>query len=445
VARTYSAYWHRRRSGYEKLPLERALEAFPGYIETSRCTFVFDRPKNQSFQYSALGQILRSALGSHERMKHVADTVKSLVPERFHPWLKRMAAKGIPPIAPPAMEEAEFGDDGGMIARLRAHLPKAFYELLEFGYGLVAYRRLKAAMRRHRPDVLYERYNLYLLSGVRLARRYGLPFLLEVNAPLLQERSKFGGLALPRLAAWTEHTAWKAADYALPVTDCLADHLRAAGVAEERIRVIPNGAENDGMRIRRQLGLENKTILGFTGFMRDWHGLERVIDVMAAAPNRADLHFLVVGDGPARAALEAHAAACGMKEQLTVMGIVGRDEVADYVAAFDIALQPQVVEYASPLKLFEYMALGRAIVAPDQRNIREILTHEEDAMLFDAADADGFAAAIRRLVLDGDLRRRLGKGAMATIEKRRLTWDANAERVEKLFISLLEQRGMQSS
>ncbi len=351
-------------------------------------------------------------------------------------------------VAPPAMEAAEFGDDGGMIARLKTHLPKAFYELLEFGYGLVAYRRLKAAMRRHRPDVLYERYNLYLLSGVRLARRYRLPFLLEVNAPLLQERGKFGGLALPRLAAWTERTAWKAADYALPVTDCLADHLRAAGVAEERIRVIPNGinprrfnAENDGMRIRRQLGLEGRIILGFTGFMRDWHGLERVIDVMAAAPNRADLHFLVVGDGPARAALETHAAACGMQDQLTVMGIVGRDEVADHVAAFDIALQPQVVEYASPLKLFEYMALGRAIVAPDQRNIREILTHEEDALLFDAADADGFAAAIRRLVGDEDLRRRLGKGAMATIEKRRLTWDANAERVEKLFASLLEQRG----
>ena len=351
-------------------------------------------------------------------------------------------------VAPPAMEAAEFGDDGGMIARLKTHLPKAFYELLEFGYGLVAYRRLKAAMRRHRPDVLYERYNLYLLSGVRLARRYRLPFLLEVNAPLLQERGKFGGLALPRLAAWTERTAWKAADYALPVTDCLADHLRAAGVAEERIRVIPNGinprrfnAENDGMRIRRQLGLEGRIILGFTGFMRDWHGLERVIDVMAAAPNRADLHFLVVGDGPARAALETHAAACGMQDQLTVMGIVGRDEVADHVAAFDIALQPQVVEYASPLKLFEYMALGRAIVAPDQRNIREILTHEEDALLFDAADADGFAAAIRRLVGDEDLRRRLGKGAMATIENRRLTWDANAERVEKLFASLLEQRG----
>ncbi len=144
VARTYSAYWHRRRSGYEKLPLERALEAFPGYIETScyfsqamcyleifpresflfldfhalsrdpvaaadacraflgldkeKCTFVFDRPKNQSFQYSALGQAVRSALGSHERMKRVADTVKALVPERFHPWLKRLAAKGIPPI-----------------------------------------------------------------------------------------------------------------------------------------------------------------------------------------------------------------------------------------------------------------------------------------------------------------------------------------------------------
>lgn len=347
--------------------------------------------------------------------------------------------------APPVMADTAFGADAGFIGTLKSHLPKAFYELLEFGYGIVAYRRLKAAVKQHKPDVLYERYNLFLLSGVRLARRYRLPFLLEVNAPILQERRKFDGLSLQTLAAWTERAAWCAADYALPVTDCLADHLRAAGVAEERIRVIPNGinldrfdADNDGGRVRGKLQLTGKVILGFTGFMRDWHGLERVIDVMAAAPNRDQLHFLVVGDGPARAALEDHAKTHGMADQLTVTGIVARDDVADYVAAFDIALQPQVVEYASPLKLFEYMALGRAIVAPDQRNIREVLTQGRDALLFDPANMEDFANAIRRLVSDGDLRQTLGRGAIDTIHARGFTWDANAARVEEIFASLLD-------
>ncbi len=350
-------------------------------------------------------------------------------------------------VAPPVMEEAEFGSDAGAVSLLKSYLPKAFYELLEFGYGIVAYRRLKAAVKRHRPDVLYERYNLFLLSGVRLARRYGLPFLLEVNSPLLLERRKSDGIALEALASWTERTAWRAADHALPVTDCLADHLRAAGLDEAQIQVIPNGinldrfdAANDGAKVRGDLNLIGKTVLGFTGFMRDWHGLERVIDVMADAPNRDELHFLVVGDGPARDALEVHAKARAIPDQVTVTGIVGRDDVADYVAAFDIALQPQVTDYASPLKLFEYMALGRAIVAPDQRNIREVLTDGGDALLFEPADNDAFTKAIRSLVADPALRQSLGRGAMKTVQDRGFTWDANAARVESIFTSLLDKK-----
>ena len=125
-------------------------------------------------------------------------------------------------------------------------------------------------------------------------------------------------------------------------------------------------------------------------------------------------------------------------DQLTVTGIIARDDVTGYVAAFNIALQPQVVEYASPLKLFEYMALSRAIVASDPCNIREVLTHGMDALLFDPANMEDFAAATRRLVGDGDLRRTLGRGAIETIHARGFTWDANAARVEYIFAALLD-------
>ncbi|MFT6582505.1 MAG: glycosyltransferase involved in cell wall biosynthesis [Alphaproteobacteria bacterium] len=105
---------------------------------------------------------------------------------------------------------------------------------------------------------------------------------------------------------------------------------------------------------------------------------------------------------------------------------------------FDVALQPQVVAYASPLKLFEYMALGRAIVAPNQRNIQEILEHEKDALLFDPLYMDEFSEMISRLMNDEELRASLGKNAVATIHNRGLTWDSNAKRVEDLFNELLE-------
>jgi glycosyltransferase involved in cell wall biosynthesis len=133
-----------------------------------------------------------------------------------------------------------------------------------------------------------------------------------------------------------------------------------------------------------------------------------------------------------RAALEATARGLGVSDRVTITGVIERDQVAGYISAFDIALQPEVVAYASPLKLFEYMALGRAIVAPDAPNIREIVTDGIDCLLFDPEQPDGLAAALHRLAGDAGLRERLGHGAIAKIAERRLTWRDNAIKVAAL-------------
>ena len=144
-----------------------------------------------------------------------------------------------------------------------------------------------------------------------------------------------------------------------------------------------------------------------------------------------------MGDGPVRNALEQQAQRLGVADYVTFTGVVQRDEVARYVAAFDIALQPAVVAYASPLKLFEYLALGRTIVAPNQANIREILQHEVNALLFDPEDATGLVKAIQRLMQDPVLRERLAHKAGETIAEQGLTWNANAQRVTQLARGLM--------
>jgi glycosyltransferase involved in cell wall biosynthesis len=151
--------------------------------------------------------------------------------------------------------------------------------------------------------------------------------------------------------------------------------------------------------------------------------------------------LLIVGDGPARDALEKRAMTLNVTNRLTITGVVGRDDVAAHVAAFDIALQPAVVDYASPLKLFEYMALGRPVVAPAQPNIMEILTDGENALLFDPRDPRGLGSAVERLSRDPGLRQRIGDAARRTIQSRRLTWADNAIRVTGLFAGLMEERG----
>jgi len=345
-------------------------------------------------------------------------------------------------VAPPGSEGTEFGKSNGAVVMLKRLLPRAAYELLELGYSFVAFRRLDAAIASHHPDVLYERYNLFMLAGAWIARRHRLPFLVEVNAPLSEERARYGGLGLRSLARWTERMVWRRADAVLPVTEALAESVRAASVPPTRIHVIPNGIDPkqfhtgvDGRPVRERLGLSERLVLGFTGFIRTWHGLPRVLDAMHAL-GREDVHLLVVGDGPGRAALDAHAARLGLSERMTVLGMVDRARIPGLTAAMDVALQPQVVAYASPLKLFEYLALARPVIAPDQPNIREILTHERDALLFDPADDASFRTAITRMCTDAALRTRLGEAGAALVRERDLTWDGNARRVADIAARL---------
>jgi len=339
-------------------------------------------------------------------------------------------------VGPGTAKATRFGHDGGLAARIRRALPAMLYEVLELCYSIPAFVRLKRACDAFGPDVLYERYNLFFLAGWWLKRWSGIPYLVEINSPLAHERSLHGGLALKMLAEWSERVVWRGADMTFPVTDVLAGFVRRAGVAEPRITVVPNGIDRqrfpsdvDSSAIRTELGLTGKTVLGFVGFIRDWHRLPDVVVAMAAMENRQQLHFLIVGDGPGRAEVMERAKRTGMEDRVTCVGLVGRDRVSAYISAFDIALNPKVEPYASPLKLFEYMGLGRAIVAPDQPNIREILTDDGNALLFRPDDPAHFRSRIMRLCGDEALCRRLGDNASRSIEDKGYTWDDNVRRV----------------
>jgi glycosyltransferase involved in cell wall biosynthesis len=338
-------------------------------------------------------------------------------------------------------QRGRMGGKVGWVHRLKALLPRALYEGLELGYNLLAYRRLLSAARDFRPDVIYERYNLFLLAGLMVKRRLGIPLLLEVNAPLVHERSRHsGGLSLQRLARWAEGVAWRGADQVLPVTQVLAGHVAARGVARQRIVVIPNGIDPRHFETapapavaKASLGLQGRLVLGFTGFVRDWHGVDRVVNWMASADAPGDVHLLVVGDGPVREALEAQAASLGLAARVSFTGVIDRERVPAHVAAFDVALQPAVTAYASPLKLMEYLVMGKAIVAPATPNLCEVLTDGENALLFDEGDPRGLESALTRLCSQAGLRARLAAGAQATIERLSLTWRSNARRAMALL------------
>lgn len=344
--------------------------------------------------------------------------------------------------AAPVIDEgaSQTGGSAGWVGKLKAHLPRGLYELAEFSYSLVAYRRLARKLREFRPQGIYERYNVYFIAGVWAKKRFGLPLILEVNAPMALERRQYGGLSWPRLADWTERYVWRNADIILPVSQVLAEHIAKQGVPAEKIIAIHNGVNLDHYarlpstdEAKVKLGLTGKLVIGFTGFVREWDRLDRIVAWLAKQTPATNAHLLIVGDGPARAEIEEAARKFGVADRVSFTGVVKREQVPGLAMAFDIALQTALVPYASPLCLFEYLALGKAVVGPDQLNHREVLTDRVDAVLYDPDSDHGIEVALDALVADPGLRARVGQGALDVIHSKRLIWDENAAKVLALF------------
>ncbi len=320
-----------------------------------------------------------------------------------------------------------------LVARLA---PAWLYEILALGYNLVGYRRLAAAIRGRRPDVIYERYSLNTFCGVWASRRFGIPLVLEVNAPLALEQARMGRLSFRRLARWSERWICSRATVTLAVSAVLKGILVEGGVPASRVTVMPNGIDPvefhpgvDGAPVRRRLGVGDAVVVGFIGWLRPWHGLERLLDALHAH-RRAwpDVRVLLVGDGPALPDLRAKADALGLGDRVVFAGPIDRREVPAYLAAMDVAVQPSAPEYACPMKVIEYMGLGRCIVAPDQANVRELLEEGTEALLFDPVDPGALARALDRVIGSPALREALGRAARSRLETRGLFWQDNARR-----------------
>lgn len=364
---------------------------------------------------------------------HIEELIKSL----------RLLGHEIIVVEPAQLTKKSFGKSSGTVQSLRTFLPGFVHEFIEFCYSFFDFFQIAQAIIKYKPDCIYERYNIFFISGIWAKKIFSLPLILEINAPLFLERKQNHSMHLTWLANWSEQYAWKNADYVLPVTQVLAEMVLATGVKPEACKVIPNGVNTerfsehlDGSKIRSTLGLENKLVLGFVGFVRQWHRLDRVLTFLNDNRDK-DWHLVMIGDGPVKEELELQAEQQGITDKVSFVGVVDRDRIAEYVSAFDIALQPDVVEYASPLKLFEYMMLGRAILAPDRRNIREILTDGENALLFKPDDESSFASQLERLCTSPKFRKEIGLAARNTIEHKKLFWNENARVIENLFKVLI--------
>jgi glycosyltransferase involved in cell wall biosynthesis len=339
-----------------------------------------------------------------------------------------------------AGDQGEMGSEGGWFGRLAARAPRVLYEIAEHAYGPMTAGRLARAGRQVGADVLYERHALGNTAGVRAARRLGIPMLLEVNSPLAHERATHEQLVLKRWARRSERSVLQRADRVLCVTQVLADMLDEAGVPRSRLHVVRNGVDLLRYPSPGPRADDGQVVIGFTGFFRPWHGIEDLVDALSDGSLPAGARLLLVGDGPSRESIEARARERGVADRVEITGAVAHERIPEHLRAMDVCVQPAATAWASPLKLPEYMAAARSIVAPDQANLREVLTHERDALLFDPTARGAMARAVATLAHDRALRERLGAAARETVEREKMTWAGNAERVEAIASGCLAER-----
>jgi glycosyltransferase involved in cell wall biosynthesis len=281
-------------------------------------------------------------------------------------------------------------------------------------------------------DLVYERFSLWSHAAMEWARDRAVPGILEVNAPLLEEQADHRELYDREAADRSSRRAFRAASAILAVSSPLAAYLDGFPEARGRIHVVPNGVDPARFAAAsRSQGTTGPFTVGFAGSLKPWHGLPVLVEAFGLFRSRhPDARLRIVGDGPGRAALEADLTRRGLRDAADLLGSVAHEEIPGHLASMDVAVAPHVksATYLSPLKVYEYLAAGRAIVASRTRPLEEAIREGISGLLVPPGDAVALAAALERLHADPELRRRLGEAARADAVRRH-SWDAVVERI----------------
>lgn len=324
------------------------------------------------------------------------------------------------------------------------HMSRFFCDIPEVLFIFHTYHFVKKVKKRiSSHSAFYQRYSLGNYSGVLLKKAYKAPFILEYNGSEIWVADNWGKkLFLRNLFEKIEHINLEWADVIIVVGDVLKEELIKRGIEENKILSYPNGVDirkfNPNIpnnEIRNKYKIHNKTVLGFIGTFGQWHGVDilakSVRQIVEKYPN---VHYLIIGDGILRPNVEKIIKKMGVSKYVTLTGLIPQEDAPKYLAACDIFLSPHIPNpdgskfFGSPTKIFEYMAMGRPIVASSLEQIGEILTHNKTALLCRPGDLNDFVKNISRIIEDVPLRKKIARFALDEVREK-YTWEQNISHV----------------
>jgi glycosyltransferase involved in cell wall biosynthesis len=325
--------------------------------------------------------------------------------------------------------------------------PRRIHHLVGW-LGVTAYGEEIVGKAAAQPaDFVYQRYALGSFAGLQLARKLGVPLVLEFNGSEVWAERHWGRGELrlaDRLVA-LEDANVRGASLVVVVSDILKQLVVESGASPaERILVNPNGVNverlaafrhDDPGAWRVRMGMPDAPTVGFVGTFGFWHGVTLLPGMVETLrEHQPDVRWVLIGGGALHKDVEAEIRRRGLSDRVELTGPVEHDQALARLAACDVCVSPHVPNpdgtrfFGSPTKLFEYMGLAKPIVASSLEQIADVIEHGRTGMLCPPGDGAAAAASVATLLEDEKLRRQLGAAALEEATAT-YSWTAHVNRI----------------
>lgn len=324
------------------------------------------------------------------------------------------------------------------VLELTKYMPEFAFEILEILYNLFALRQVKNEIKIEKPTFIYERYSLFMFASVWYAKKRNIPMILEVNDSALVERVRhllFKKIAC-KIEQWTFQNATGLVFISSYFQKIALDNYQNMAPSI----ISPNAADTDVFNpekypieeAKAAFGLTGKTVCGFAGAFHHWHGIDWFVEeVISDLKNHPQLVLFLVGDGPKYQYIIDLAKEQNITEQVLLTGRIEHSEIPKAVAAMDFGIIPDSNDYGSPMKLFEFMAMGKGMVVPNFTPITEVVEDNFNSWLFERKNKQDCIKRFFEVASDHEQLKKVGENAIEYIETKR-QWRHNVEQIIKL-------------